>query len=146
MKEQSGRSMIEIIGVLAIGVIMIAAAYNMYKSIDNRQKRLIASETIADVAKKTKILYEFSGYTNASINDLVAKGAMSDSATPIGSGWSINSESDGTEFSIRVTGLSYDECKYFSMKKADWAYVVKAGTSNSCTKNSNSNQMWFFVK
>lgn len=145
MREQSGRSMIEIIGVLAIGVIMIASAYNMYRSIDNRQKRLIASETIEDVAKKTKILYEFSGYNNVSVSKLVSKGAISDSHTPIGSGWEIKSENGGTEFSIKISGLTYDECKYFSLKKADWAQSVTAN-SGSCTKNSSSNSITFMVK
>ena len=145
MKEQSGRSMIEVIGVLAIGVIMIAAAYNMYKSIDQRQKRLIASETIAEVAKKTKILYEFSGYKNVSLNALKTKGAISDTRAPIGSGWSVNSENNGSEFSIKLTGLNYDECKYFSIKKADWAQSVKANSSNSCGKSSN-NTITFMVK
>ena len=90
MKEESGRSLIEIVGVLAIGVIMIAAAYNMYKTIDQRQKRMVAYEDVKEVARKTKILYEYSGYDNVSINKLVSAEALSSNKAPIGS-WSLES-------------------------------------------------------
>ena len=144
MKQESGRSMLEIVGVLAIGVIMIASAYRMYKSIDQRQKRLVASETVEEVAKKTKILYEFSGYAGVSIDALKTKGAISNTKSPIGSGWELKPNKNGG-FKITLQGLSYDECKYFTIKKADWAESVNANTDSNCNKN-NSNTVTFFVK
>ena len=56
MREESGRSLIEIIGVLAIGAIMVSAAFSMYKTSNQRQKRLIATETMRDIVTKTKTL------------------------------------------------------------------------------------------
>ena len=140
MKEESGRSMVEIVGVLAIGVIMIAAAFSMYRSIDQRQKRLIASETIEDVAKKTKILYEFSSYKNVSIEDLYNKKAISDMRAPIGTSWALKAENDFSEFSITLSGLSASECKYFKTKKSDWAYTKK----DYCS--ANPAYITFYVK
>jgi hypothetical protein len=72
MKEQSGRSLIEIVGVLAIGVIMIASAYNMYRSIDQRQKRMIAYEDVKEIdctftSLITKISVEMIGEHEESI-------------------------------------------------------------------------------
>ena len=136
MRQESGRSMLEIVGVLAIGVIMIASAYNMYKSIDQRQKRLVASETIEDVAKKTKILYEFSGYTGVSITKLVNKGAISDARPPIGSSWKLESVADGEKFQIVLNGLTYDECEYFLIKKADWAESIALSTGKDCIETN----------
>lgn len=135
MKEQSGRSLIEIIGVLAIGTIMIVAAYRVYNTIDNRQKRMIASDTLEDVAKKTKLLYEMSGYPSTlSVAKLVSDGALSNSKTPIGSSWSVSSIDDGKKFQISVSGLSYDECEYFKLKKTDWATSISS-SPRTCTKN-----------
>ena len=54
MREQSGRSLIEIIGVLAIGAIMVSATYSIYHSTNEKQKRFVASETLKDIAKNTK--------------------------------------------------------------------------------------------
>ena len=145
MKQESGRSMIEIVGILAIGVVMIVAAYNMYKSIDQRQKRLIASETIEDAAKKTKVLYEYSGYADASIENLVKSGAISDDHLPVGTGWSIQPENNNKSFRITITGLTYDECEYFLIKKTDWAKVKEINNvSKHCQKNAN-NEIFFVV-
>ena len=144
MKQESGRSMLEIVGVLAIGVIMIASAYRMYKSIDQRQKRLVASETVEEVAKKTKILYEFSGYMGISIDELKTKGAISNTNPPIGSGWELKPNKNGG-FRITLQGLSYDECKYFTIKKADWAQQVRANQSAGC-KKTDSNIVDFIIQ
>jgi len=143
MKQQLGRSMIEIVGVLTIGIVMIAAAYNMYKSIDQRQKRLIMSETIEDIAKKTKVLYEFSGtgYRNVTLTNLINKGAVPETwetTPPFGTSFDVSYEKNEVleieGFKITVSGLTPDDCKYFQIKKADWAtYVNPTITGNSCT-------------
>lgn len=147
MKQESGRSMIEIVGVLAIGLVMIVSAYNMYKSIDQRQKRLVASEAIEDVAKKTKILYEYSDYKNVSLTALRDKGAISDTRAPIGTSWSVAKNGSNTkEFLITLNGLTFDECEYFVIKKADWAKgkIINGSKDGKC--NSNSNVFAFIVE
>ena len=121
MREQLGRSLIEIIGVLAIGAIMISATYSMYHSTNEKQKRLIASEELKDIAQKTHILLGYSGYTNVSIDYLIEAGVINNDRAPAcGNGWSVTSNLDGTEFSINLVDLSFDECAYFATKKFNW--------------------------
>ena len=142
MKEESGRSLIEIVGVLAIGVIMIAAAYNMYKSINQRQTRMVAYEDVKEVARKTKILYEYSGYENVSVDKLVSAEAIPSNKAPIGS-WSLESYNSNKEFKITLSNLSYGECKYFTTKKSsDWSYKQEG----NCKKNNTNNSVVFYVK
>ena len=151
MREQSGRSMIELIGVLAIGAIMISATYTAYHSANEKQKRLVASETLKDIAQKTKTLLEYSGYTPVSIDYLIESGAITDNKAPAGGDdWSITSNFDGTAFSINLVDLSYDECAYFTTKKFDWATNVSVnGYSSSdsalCLK-SGKNTISFFAQ
>ena len=135
MREQSGRSLIEIIGVLAIGAIMVSGTYAIYNSTNQKQKRLIASETLKDIATKTKTLLEYSGYQNVSVDFLIEAGAISNDKAPAGGkDWSITSNFDGTEFSINLTGLSFDECAYFTTKKFDWVTSISVnGFSSSDT-------------
>lgn len=122
MREQQGRSLIEIIGVLAIGAIMISATYSMYHSTNEKQKRLIASEELKDIAQKTNILLKHSGYTNVSVDYLIEAGVINNDRAPAGGqGWSVTSNFEGTEFSINLVGLSYEECAYFTTKKFNWA-------------------------
>ena len=151
MKEQSGRSLIEIIGVLAISGIMVAATFSMYHTISNRQKRMIASENLKEIVTKTKTLLEYSGYAPVSVDFLVKSGAMNNTRAPIGDNdWTITPSFDGSEFSINLTGLTFDECAYFATKKFDWATRVSVNgyESNSvsfCLKTGD-NKLSFFVK
>lgn len=151
MREQSGRSLIEIIGVLAIGAIMISGTYAIYNSTNQKQKRLIASETLKDIATKTKTLLEYSGYQNVSVDFLIEAGAISNDKAPAGGkDWSITSNFDGTEFSINLTGLSFDECAYFTTKKFDWVTSISVnGFSSSDTSyclKSGENTISFFAQ
>jgi hypothetical protein len=151
MKEQSGRSLIEIISVLAIGGFMIAASYGVYNSINAKQKRLIASETIKDIATKTKTLLEYSGYTPVSVNFLIESGVLKNDKAPIGGqNWSVTSNFDGTEFSINLVDLSFDECAYFSTKKFDWTTKINingydSDESSLCMK-TGENMVSLFTK
>ena len=151
MREQSGRSLIEIISVLAIGGFMIIASYAMYNSINAKQQRMIATENLKTIATKTKTLLEYSGYTPVSVDFLIESGAINDGKAPIGGdGWSITSNFDGSEFSINLVDLSFDECAYFTTKKLDWVTQIKvngfeASDSSLCMK-SGENTISFFAK
>lgn len=151
MREQSGRSLIEIIGVLAIGAIMISGTYAIYNTTNQKQKRLIASETLKDIATKTKTLLEYSGYQNVSIDFLIESGAINSNKSPAGNqDWSITSNVDGTEFSINLNGLSFDECAYFTTKKMDWTtHISVNGFDSSATSyclKTGDNKISFYAK
>lgn len=151
MREQYGRSLIEIIGVLAIGAIMVSATYTMYHSTNEKQKRLIASEELKDIAQKTKILLGYSGYEPVSVDYLIESGVINNDKAPAGGNkWSVTSNFDGTEFSINLVELSYAECAYFTTKKFDWAtHITVNGYSSSdssyCMK-SGDNMISFFAQ
>lgn len=151
MREQSGRSLIEIIGVLAIGAIMISGTYAIYNTTNQKQKRLIASETLKDIATKTKTLLEYSGYQNVSVDFLIESGAIKNDKSPAGNqDWSITSNIDGTEFSINLNGLSFDECAYFTTKKMDWTTHISVNDFDSsatsyCLKTGD-NKISFYAK
>ena len=151
MREQSGRSLIEIIGVLAIGAIMISGTYAIYNTTNQKQKRLIASETLKDIATKTKTLLEYSGYRNVSVDFLIESGAIKNDKSPAGNqDWSITSNIDGTEFSINLNGLSFDECAYFTTKKMDWTtHTSVNGFDSSATSyclKTGDNKISFYAK
>ena len=151
MREQSGRSLIEIIGVLAIGAIMLSGTYAIYNSTNQKQKRLMASENLKEIVVKTKTLLEYSGYKNVSVDFLIESGVLQNDKAPAGDkNWSITSNIDGTEFSINLTGLTFDECAYFTTKKLDWAtYISVNGYSSKessyCLKTGD-NKISFFAQ
>lgn len=151
MREQLGRSLIEIIGVLAIGAVMVSAAFSMYRTANQRQKRLIATEKLRDIATKTKTLLEYSGYQNVSVDFLIESGALENDKQPIGGQeWSITSSIDGTEFAINLVDLSFEDCSYFSVKKLNWATRITVNgydsSNGSLCLKTGDNRISFIVK
>ena len=152
MKQESGRSLIEIIGVLAVGAIMAVAAVNMYGQIRTSQTRSIVSSELEQIAKNVKLLTGARGsYAGVSVDYLVKAGALKSTHAPIGGDdWSVSPSFDEQSFSINLTELSSGECEYFATKKQPWATSVLIngyepnGNSNCFT--TNTNQVSFIVE
>lgn len=126
MKSESGRSLIEIIGVLAIGAVMLTAAVKMYGQIRTTQTRAIATSELEQIAKNVKLLTGARGsYAGVSVDYLTKAGALSSARAPIGNDdWSVAPSYDGKTFMINLFGLSSGECEYFATKKMPWATSV----------------------
>ena len=134
MKSELGRSLIEMLGVLAIGAIMTAAAYGTYNMLRTNQIRNLALSEMEQIARNTKLLLEMrKDYSGVSVDYLIKSGAITNPNAPIGgSDWSIKSGLDGKTFSINLTSLSNSDCVFFATKKIDWAKSVSInGLSSS---------------
>ncbi|MDR0727157.1 MAG: type II secretion system GspH family protein [Rickettsiales bacterium] len=127
MTEQSGRSLVEIIGVMAIGGILMAALVTTYNTVRARQVRTIAAAQLEQIAKNTRLLLEQRhNYSGVSVDYLVKSGALKNTKAPIGNNeWSITSSVDSKEFLINLKGLTKGECDYFTTVNLDWAERVK---------------------
>jgi type II secretory pathway pseudopilin PulG len=127
MKTESGRSLVEIIGVMAIGGILTAALATTYNTIRNRQVRAMATAQLEQIANNTKLLMEHrQDYSGVSVDYLIKSGALKNDQPPIGdAGWSVAASLDGTEFLITLKGLTKGECDYFATAKLDWASGIK---------------------
>lgn len=122
MKNESGRSLIEIIGVLAITAVMTAAAVAIYNSIRHNQHNTIAAATLREVAKDINMLMGMRGdYTGISVDYLVKAGALKTPDAPIGKTWNIDVGIDRTTFVINIYGLSHGECDFFASAIPAWA-------------------------
>jgi hypothetical protein len=127
MKQEQGRSLIEVIGVMAIGAVALAGVVATYNTVRNRQVRTIAVSQLEQMARNTKLLAGHRGsYAGVSVEYLIKSGALKNNKPPIGGAdWSITSSVDGREFSINLVGLSKGECDYFTTVRMDWANKVK---------------------
>ena len=94
---------------------------------------------------------EYSGYGPVSVDFLIEAGALTNDKAPAGGkDWSVTSSIDGTEFSINLVDLSYDECAYFTTKKLDWVTKISVNgydsdDSSYCLKTGD-NRISFFSK
>ena len=113
MKSEYGRSLIEMLGVLAIGGVMTAAAYGTYNMLRTSQIRNLA------------VLETRGDYSGVSVDYLVKSGAITETRAPIGGAdWSVTGGLNGKTFSINLTNLSHSDCAFFATKKITWAKAV----------------------
>jgi len=151
MKNESGRSLIEIIGVLAITAVMTAAAVGVYNSIRHNQHNTIASAELRELAKNTKLLMGMRGdYTGVSVDYLIKAGAIHSDRAPIGTSWSVDVGTDPTTFVINLHGVSRGECDFFAAAIPNWAtemFVNKYRIEDTVTCFSNAdNDIAFVIK
>lgn len=152
MRNEYGRSLIEIIGVMAIGAIMTVSAIGVYRTVRNNQIRTIANTELEQIAKNVKILMEMRGdYSGVSVDYLIKAGAIKTGAAPIGgNNWSVVASADGASFSINLSELSEGECDYFTTATPTWAasVLVNGYESNGAEHcfTSKTNQVSFIVE
>jgi hypothetical protein len=152
MRQESGRSLIEIIGVMAIGAVMMAGLAVTYNAIRNRQVRAIAAAQLEQIVKNTKLLMETRGnYSGLSVDYLVKSGALKNGAAPIGGpDWSVAPGIDVREFSINLKSLTKGECDYFTTAKFEWADRIKVNGFESNPETycltTGANEVSFIVR
>ena len=153
MREQSGRSLIEIVGVLAITAVTSVGAIGIYNSVRHTQKRTIASAELEQVVKNIHILMEPRGtYEGISVDYLIKAGALNRADAPIGGDWSITASLTQPTFSINLTQLSEGDCDYFAAAAPSWAarlivngYEYGTDMDAHCF-SSGTNQITFIVE
>lgn len=152
MKFQSGRSLIEVIAVLAITGVMTASAFGLYQMIRNNQVKQVAAYKLERLAGDIKILMGMRGdYSGLSVDYLVNAGALESRSAPIGSDkWSVAPFSDNTSFSINLTDLSKGQCAYFAALSPKWAAGIfingiESGKASDCF-STETNKVSFIVR
>ncbi len=154
MNNESGRSLIEMLGVLAIMGVLTTAVIAAYNTLRDRTSRTIAEESLKTTAQNAEILFSSRGnYTGISVDYLIKAGELKDVRPPLGGmDWTITSNGLGDEFSINLVNLSADDCKYFVLKKLDWATAILVngvetvqGAESSCL-STGDNDLSIVVK
>lgn len=151
MRDESGRSLIEIIGIMAIGAIMTASAVSMYTMIRGNQTRAIATAQLEQIVRDTRLLLQMRGdYTGVSVDYLIKAGALKSDRAPIGGDWSITAEDGGHAFAINLTELTVGECDYFITTAPTWAELrVNGMPADSAADNcfsTRTNQVSFIAQ
>ena len=152
MREESGRSLIEIVGIMAIGAIMTVSAVSMYNVIRGNQMRAMAAAELEAIARDTRLLLGMRGdYSGVSVEYLIKAGALKSDRAPLGGPWSVTASVDGKTFSINLSQLSVGECDYFITAMPTWATEVRVNgmpadtTAENCFR-TRTNEISFIAQ
>ena len=145
MKQEYGRSMIEMLGVLAImGVITVGAIGLISTAMRTQKRSAVNDEVIAIVTGVRQLLGEYDVFSN--IDNSTIFGAIGISnKNPYGGTYTLSVDpSNSRQFIVGITGLSKSDCEYLITKA--WSdsvgYQMSDGKSSGATGdcgNTNGN-------
>lgn len=130
-KQQSGRSMIEMVGVLAVMGLITAGAFVLISNASASQRRNRVIDDVMNIATGVRSLYAEHDTFPATEKMDGAKilSALSISPTsPYNTTYEVARESD-TTFKVTVPDMNYNDCSALSIKK--WK---DAATPPTCTQ------------
>ena len=137
-KQQSGRSMIEMVGVLAVMGLITAAAFVLINSALSSQRLSRVDDDVSGIVNGVRLLYnasaDFTGVDNGSPkgNDTLIllgfgkDGTGNEYQNPYGGNYELNSQSGDRTFSVTITGLGTKTCA--ALESRSWAGASKVGT------------------
>ncbi len=135
MRQESGRSMIEMVGVLAIMGMLTATAFALVSLGINRQKQARVTDDVVSIVSGVRGLMvdydDFSNIDNATIFD-----AMSVSnKNPYGGVYEVAvNPSNARQFIVNIKGLTKSDCEALKMK----AWTDSVGYISSDHKESGA--------
>ncbi|MCQ2581385.1 MAG: hypothetical protein MJ170_00175 [Alphaproteobacteria bacterium] len=137
MKQESGRSMIEMLGVLAIMGVITVGAIGMISSAMRMQKQSTVNDDVLQMVVGVRQLLgeydDFSNIDNATI--FTALGIKN--KNPYGGNYTLSvNPSNSRQFVVTIDGLSESDCKTLTTKA--WTESID-GAKGDCNMPGNTN-------
>jgi hypothetical protein len=121
-RAASGRSLIEMLGVMAIGMVMTVAAFSGIQRLRSSMNRQQVIEDVNRFVSEIRGLYAgHRGYDRALQANIMGSMNMQGSAipNPLGGEYRIRmlgSSEPARNFKVTITGLSQSDCIHFAMR------------------------------
>ena len=148
MNQESGRSMIEMLGVLAImGVITVGAIGMISTAMRTQKLTAVNDEVVQMVTMVRNIHAEYDDFSNMNGSTIFSVIGMSDK-NPYGGSYSLSVDpSNVRQFVVTIDGLGQSECK--SLVAKAWSDSVgyklsdgqQGGATGSCSAENGKNSV-----
>lgn len=146
MKMESGRSMIEMLGVLAIMGVLTVGAIGLISTAMRTQKRNTVNEEVLQMVTGVRqLLGEYDDFSH--IDNTTIFGAIGMAAkNPYGGTYELAVDpANSRQFIVTINGLSRNDCEYFITKA--WSDSVgylatdgkQSGASGNCRMEDGKN-------
>ena len=145
MKQESGRSMIEMVGVLAIMGMLTAAAFVLISLGTNRQKQARVMDDVVTIVSGVRgLLGDYDDFSNIDNSTIFAAMSVSNK-NPYGGTYELAVDpSNSRQFIVRINGLNKSDCDALVTKA--WTDSVgylssghkESGATGNCVDGSNN--------
>ena len=145
MRQESGRSMIEMIGVLAIMGMLTATAFALISLGINRQKLArVTDDVVTIVSGVRSLLGDYDDFSNIDNSTIFAAMSISDK-NPYGGTYELAVNTLNTrQFIVKINGLSKSDCEALLTKAwtDSYGYISsehkESGASGNCLDGNNN--------
>ena len=148
MNAQSGQSLIEMLGVMAVAGLIAVATLNMYQTARTRHARFAAEQDLERLVENTRIIYSGrKNYAGVSKGLLIKMDALKTEKIG-GRDFEVAADESGKTFSIIFHDMDFGDCAYFATKKFDWitAVAVNGATDKPQCAESTANKVEFISR
>ena len=138
MKQESGRSMIEMLGVLAIMGLITVGAIGMVSTAMRTQKRSAVNDEVLQIVTGVRqLLGEYDDFSNIDNTTIFGAIGMSNK-NPYGGAYTVSvNPSNSRQFIVGIDGLSQSDCEFLVTKA--WTdsvgYIASNHTESGATGN-----------
>ncbi len=146
MKQESGRSMIEMLGVLAIMGVITVGAIAMISTAMRTQKHNTANDDVAQIVLSVRqVLGEYDDFSNIENMNVFNAIGMSNK-NPYGGSYTVSvNPANSRQFIVGIDGLSQSDCEYLVAKA--WTdsvgYITsnhkESGATGDCNRSNSGN-------
>lgn len=146
MRQESGRSMIEMLGVLAIMGVITVGAIGMISAAMRMQKRTAVNDEIIQIVSSVRqLLGEYDDYSNINGSTIFGAIGMSNK-NPYGGTYELAVNPSNTQqFVVSITGLTQSDCEFFTTKawEGSIGYTMSdgkiGGAVGDCSQQNGKN-------
>lgn len=149
MRQESGRSMIEMLGVLAImGVITVGAITMISTAMRTQKRNTVNDDVIQIVTGVRQLLGEYDDFSHINNETIFGAIGMSDK-NPYGGKYELYVDpANMRQFVVAIDGLSDGDCKYFVTKA--WSDSIgyqmsggkEGGATGDCRNAAGANKVY----
>ena len=129
--QESGRSMIEMVGVLAVMGLITAGAFALISSAISSQKLSTLDDDVGAIVSGVRLLYNgqdtFKGLTNKALGLI----GYANVKNPYGGHYYIQADTNQARFVVIVDHLTVGECNSLKQRKWPGGNVGKAAGTNN---------------
>ena len=135
MRQESGRSMIEMVGVLAIMGMLTAAAFVLISLGINRQKQARVTDDVVTIVSGVRgLLGDYDDFSNLDNSTVFAAMSVSDK-NPYGGKYELAvNPLNARQFIVKINGLAKSDCEALVTK----AWIDSVGYTASNHKESGA--------
>ena len=140
-RQQSGRSMIEMLGVLAIMGVITVGAITMISAAMRSQKRTTVQDEVAQIVTGVRtLLGEYDDFSNLDNSTIFAAIGMSPK-NPYGGNYELSpNPANPRQFILVIGGLNRADCEFFKQKA--WSdsvgYQISDGRQGGATADPDN--------